>query len=397
MAEVAHKTSRGRADSRLGVASTMDVDDDRDGAVRRGMTCPITREHFVDPVFCVGDGHTFERSAIESWFERNDTSPMTGATLTCKALVPNFQARRLADETRPAPLSHEARARQNHLPELRLDASDWRSLVVTVDDVPLPVDRRPEPPAAFVVAGAGRVDVNGAFVRDGVFQGAHAYRRGAFRLTRRRLADGRDWWIVSGASRRPEGAANDPLDDAFYLVRSSACLPPARGWENGRNGVLPPPVVAAGDAPEADEEKNDAATGNRTRDVAVREDEDDPPESYTVSGAGIRRVNGEYVRDGTFQGAHLYKKGRLWLVRFRMTSHPGQADVWFVADSRRLTSDRGDFYRARCGARLPPTEGWDLAWDGREPAPKLTPNARRTRARGMWGAMCMAANADAGE
>ena len=113
--------------------------------------------------------------------------------------------------------------------------------------------------------------------------------------------------IVSGASRRPEGAANDPLDDAFYRVRSSACLPPARGWENGRNGVSPPPLVAAGDAPEADEETNDDPTGNRTRDVAVREDEDDPPESYTVSGAGLRRVNGEYVRDGTFQGAHLFQ------------------------------------------------------------------------------------------
>ena len=215
----------------------MDVDDDRDGAVRREMTCPITREHFVDPVFCVGDGHTFERSAIESWFERNDTSPITGATLACKVLVPNFQARRLADETRAASFSEEARARQNHIPELRLDPSDWRSLVVTVEDIPLPVDRRPEPPAAFVIAGAGRVDVNGTFVRDGIFQGAHAYRRGAFRLTRRRFADGRDWWVV-WATRRPEAAANDPLDDTFYRVRSSACLPPARGWESGRNGVL---------------------------------------------------------------------------------------------------------------------------------------------------------------
>ena len=67
----------------------------------------------------------------------------------------------------------------------------------------MPVDRRPEPPAAFVIAGAGRVDVNGTFVRDGIFQGAHAYGQGAFRLTRRRFADGRDWWVV-WATRRPE-------------------------------------------------------------------------------------------------------------------------------------------------------------------------------------------------
>ena len=147
--------------------------------------------------------------------------------------------------------------------------------MVTVEDIPLPVDRRPEPPAAFVIAGAGRVDVNGTFVRDGIFQGAHAYRRGAFRLTRRRFADGRDWWVV-WATRRPEAAANDPLDDTFYRVRSSACLPPARGWESGRNGVLPPPLVAAGDATEADEGTNDAAPGTRNLDPAVREDEDDP-------------------------------------------------------------------------------------------------------------------------
>lgn len=209
----------------------MDVDDERDGAVRRGMTCPITREHFVDPVFCVGDGHTFERSAIESWFERNDTSPMTGATLTCKALVPNFQARRLADETRPTSLSHEARARQNHLPELRLDASDWRSLVVTVDDVPLPVDRRPEPPAAFVVAGAGRVDVNGAFVRDGFFQGAHAYRRGAFRLTRRRLADGRDWWIVGGVEKTRRRRERPPRRRVLPRAKLRVFTPRARVGE----------------------------------------------------------------------------------------------------------------------------------------------------------------------
>lgn len=28
------------------------------------LTCPITMELFVDPVFCAGDGHTYERTAI---------------------------------------------------------------------------------------------------------------------------------------------------------------------------------------------------------------------------------------------------------------------------------------------------------------------------------------------
>jgi len=54
--------------------------------------CPITSEIMVDPVSTV-DGFTYERSAIEQWLKKHDTSPTTGATLELKFLIPNHSVR----------------------------------------------------------------------------------------------------------------------------------------------------------------------------------------------------------------------------------------------------------------------------------------------------------------
>ena len=44
-----------------------------------------------DPVICLGDGFTYERSCIERWFSGHSTSPKTNAVLTAegKRLTPN--------------------------------------------------------------------------------------------------------------------------------------------------------------------------------------------------------------------------------------------------------------------------------------------------------------------
>ena len=43
--------------------------------------CPITQELFVDPVICA-DGNTYERSALEKWFNHGKrTSPTTNEIL----------------------------------------------------------------------------------------------------------------------------------------------------------------------------------------------------------------------------------------------------------------------------------------------------------------------------
>lgn len=50
--------------------------------------CPITTEIMKDPVMTVS-GFTYERRAIEDWFQNNATDPETGLELESKALFPN--------------------------------------------------------------------------------------------------------------------------------------------------------------------------------------------------------------------------------------------------------------------------------------------------------------------
>ncbi len=55
--------------------------------------CPITQQPFVDPVI-TSDGHTYERSAIQQWFDTGKrTSPVTGALLPNTTLIPNHALR----------------------------------------------------------------------------------------------------------------------------------------------------------------------------------------------------------------------------------------------------------------------------------------------------------------
>eukprot|EP00041_Stephanoeca_diplocostata_P032807 m.1062294 g.1062294 ORF g.1062294 m.1062294 type:complete len:890 (-) comp24214_c0_seq1:1361-4030(-) len=59
--------------------------------------CPITQEVMRNPV-CTCDGHTFERSAIEQWLIKKDTSPLTGLSLESRTLVPNVALRNAIEE-----------------------------------------------------------------------------------------------------------------------------------------------------------------------------------------------------------------------------------------------------------------------------------------------------------
>ena len=59
--------------------------------------CPITKEIFFDPVSTV-DGATFEKEAIQYWFQENDTSPITGLKLASKNLINNFLVKKFVTE-----------------------------------------------------------------------------------------------------------------------------------------------------------------------------------------------------------------------------------------------------------------------------------------------------------
>ncbi|ACE05813.1 hypothetical protein Aasi_0393 [Candidatus Amoebophilus asiaticus 5a2] len=57
--------------------------------------CPITHEIMEDPVIAQ-DGHTYERAAIQGWFDRGHrNSPMTGGKVLSIELVPNYTMRSL--------------------------------------------------------------------------------------------------------------------------------------------------------------------------------------------------------------------------------------------------------------------------------------------------------------
>ncbi|CAF1521099.1 unnamed protein product [Adineta ricciae] len=47
----------------------------------KNLTCPLTRQIFVDPVIA-SDGQTYERDAITDWLKSNRTSPTTGILMT---------------------------------------------------------------------------------------------------------------------------------------------------------------------------------------------------------------------------------------------------------------------------------------------------------------------------
>ena len=61
--------------------------------------CPITCDVMDDPVMC-GDGHTYEKAAIQEWLQRSHTSPVTNEVLHHKRLVENHAVKQIIAEMR---------------------------------------------------------------------------------------------------------------------------------------------------------------------------------------------------------------------------------------------------------------------------------------------------------
>jgi len=67
------------------------------------LSCPISGCLFEDPVFCPGDGMTYEKTKIEEWFKKNDKSPFNLSLVLTeqqKICVPNFAIRSACDAIR---------------------------------------------------------------------------------------------------------------------------------------------------------------------------------------------------------------------------------------------------------------------------------------------------------
>src|SRR3990167_3976284 len=56
--------------------------------------CPITQELMTDPVV-ITSGHTYERTAIETWLQDHDTCPLTKTKLRHKTVTPNHTLKKL--------------------------------------------------------------------------------------------------------------------------------------------------------------------------------------------------------------------------------------------------------------------------------------------------------------
>ncbi|GLC75320.1 hypothetical protein PLESTF_001623600 [Pleodorina starrii] len=59
--------------------------------------CPLTLQLFRDPVITAA-GHTYERSAVETWLQHNSTDPKTRTRLLSKILIPNWTVKGAIEE-----------------------------------------------------------------------------------------------------------------------------------------------------------------------------------------------------------------------------------------------------------------------------------------------------------
>ena len=72
----------------------------QDNTLPNEFLCPITQEMMIDPVFCC-DGHTYERSAIQKWFDTpSKRSPLSNAVLDNTTLIPNHALKKMISRHR---------------------------------------------------------------------------------------------------------------------------------------------------------------------------------------------------------------------------------------------------------------------------------------------------------
>lgn len=68
-----------------------------DGVIPSYFNCSILQDIMNDPVKTI-DGHVYQRSAIERWFEHNTTSPLTGLRLKSTILESDFKLKKQIDD-----------------------------------------------------------------------------------------------------------------------------------------------------------------------------------------------------------------------------------------------------------------------------------------------------------
>jgi len=99
----------------------------RVATLEASMECSITHELMADPVMCA-DGQTYERSAIEQWFDTGSaTSPATGEVLASLNLVPYIALRSAIYEIFPEVYERSQALDLAYLPHLLSSRSSFLS------------------------------------------------------------------------------------------------------------------------------------------------------------------------------------------------------------------------------------------------------------------------------
>ena len=58
----------------------------------------FAQEVMVQATLCIGDGHSYDQSAISQWLQTHSTSPVTGQPLTTTELLPNYTLRQVIED-----------------------------------------------------------------------------------------------------------------------------------------------------------------------------------------------------------------------------------------------------------------------------------------------------------
>ena len=78
----------------VGTLTSVDTVTDEETKMPRSFFCSMGKVLMTDPVI-LADGYSYERAAIEAWIKDYDTSPVTGAKLGHKDVIPNISLRQV--------------------------------------------------------------------------------------------------------------------------------------------------------------------------------------------------------------------------------------------------------------------------------------------------------------
>jgi hypothetical protein len=247
-------------------------------------------------------------------------------------------------------------------------------------------------PREIVVSGAGIQEVNGVYRRDGCFQGACRYvmeghwngARHQFYIYCCNVSNNARYWYISIPPGR--GRLGTSLDIDFYFVAVEdwcRVVPPRLGWQKANSDFLlgrDPSVPTLEGGTRSGVQRIDEL-GGQTNQVSIIENVG--PCEISVTGAGIRAVNGSYHQAGYFQGACRYAKVGRWngtLNTFYIfcCQVSNYSNHWYISIApsgcELGTGTDIDFYTAPVGAGdnlVPPRERWAVAQNGAADVPTL--------------------------